>query len=137
MNPPLPEYSFGNIYVAAISCETVLERDWYGKYTKPNLLEGLIRDAFRGIDSNFVRELQGPEGAAIAHKAMMDLAEKYSENGIDFFIFTSWWRFPFYEVDFGWGKPIWSVKLGLVDSSRRYESIGSNHAQFGVRTKKI
>ncbi|EOY22399.1 3'-N-debenzoyl-2'-deoxytaxol N-benzoyltransferase, putative [Theobroma cacao] len=23
------------------------------------------------------------------------------------FGFTSWCRFPFYETDFGWGKPIW------------------------------
>lgn len=23
------------------------------------------------------------------------------------FSFSSWCRFPFYETDFGWGKPIW------------------------------
>ncbi|XP_057416026.1 stemmadenine O-acetyltransferase-like [Lotus japonicus] len=33
--------------------------------------------------------------------------ESDHEENQSMFIFTSWCRFPMYEVDFGWGKPIW------------------------------
>jgi len=39
-------------------------------------------------------------------ECLKQVTESYSENG-NLFSFSSWCRFPMYEADFGWGKPIW------------------------------
>ncbi|KAG6413172.1 hypothetical protein SASPL_125876 [Salvia splendens] len=33
--------------------------------------------------------------------------DMFIKGGVEFSNFSSWCRFPVYEVDFGWGKPVW------------------------------
>ncbi|KAH7575891.1 hypothetical protein JRO89_XS02G0243000 [Xanthoceras sorbifolium] len=40
-------------------------------------------------------------------KAYMELIEELRKGDGDLQMFASWRDFPFYEVDFGWGKPAW------------------------------
>lgn len=35
-----------------------------------------------------------------------------SQDEADYFGFSSWCKFGFYEADFGWGKPIWVSSIG-------------------------
>ncbi|KDP38750.1 hypothetical protein JCGZ_04103 [Jatropha curcas] len=43
-----------------------------------------------------------------------EFAELHSREDLDLYSFTSLCGFPFYDVDFGWGKPIWTVVTNLV-----------------------
>ncbi|KAJ8645832.1 hypothetical protein MRB53_007580 [Persea americana] len=70
-------------------------------------LEKQLRDAIRAIDYDFIEELKGPDGAIKAHEGMKNMAENSLDKDVHICSFSSWCRFPFYEVDFGWGKPIW------------------------------
>ncbi|XP_058113298.1 stemmadenine O-acetyltransferase-like [Magnolia sinica] len=97
MSPPLPENSFGNIMVLVASVAT--EREYHENMQRH--LEQKLRDAIRRADLNCIKELQTPNGT-------MRIIESFNSLvGVDFCHFSSWCRFPFYEADFGWGKPIW------------------------------
>ena len=100
--PPLPNQSFGNIYGAAITIPS-REKDC-------DNLVSQMRDSIRKIDKEHVRKLQVGE----------DLFDSINEGDESFnkgekvpFIFTSLCRFPLYEADFGWGKPIWVSSASL------------------------
>ncbi|XP_058069860.1 stemmadenine O-acetyltransferase-like [Magnolia sinica] len=103
MSPPLPDHSFGNIIFFATSVAT--ERECHEDMQC--YLERKVRDAIRAVDSNYIKELQKPDGISRALAALSSEVGKYVDCGIDFCYFSSWCRFPFYEVDFGWGEPIW------------------------------
>ncbi|KAL5789511.1 hypothetical protein ACOSQ2_004399 [Xanthoceras sorbifolium] len=58
----------------------------------------LVRDAIRNSISEFAEPVM---------KAYMELIEELRKGDGDLQIFASWRDFPFYEGDFGWGKPTW------------------------------
>ncbi|XP_068667424.1 stemmadenine O-acetyltransferase-like [Aristolochia californica] len=101
MDPPLPDHSFGNLFIVAAT-SGVVEKDLY-----QGCLEEQLREAFRQINDAHVRELQGPNGHSKISQSRRIVAEKFSNMDIEFCTFSSWSRFPFYELDFGWGKPVW------------------------------
>lgn len=39
-----------------------------------------------------------------------------SEEGVDHFGFSSWCKSGYYEVDYGWGKPVWVISIGYSES---------------------
>lgn len=47
----------------------------------------------------------------MALKSRNELHEAAGKADIDVYMFTSWCRFPFYEIDFGWGKPVWMSRI--------------------------
>ncbi|KAG5537130.1 hypothetical protein RHGRI_024532 [Rhododendron griersonianum] len=47
-------------------------------------------------------------GADVSGNRELDLVEWFLDKEVDYFMFTSWCRFPFSESDFGWGKPVWT-----------------------------
>ncbi|KAL2323179.1 hypothetical protein Fmac_027558 [Flemingia macrophylla] len=72
-----------------------------------------FREAVNSINSDFVRNFQG-EGGFVnyceASKHAIETAMKtamMSRNGVNYLNYTSWCNFGLYDVDFGWGKPIW------------------------------
>ncbi|XP_022727148.1 vinorine synthase-like [Durio zibethinus] len=95
---PLSDQSFGNIYHVAITVPSMdSEKDC-------DNLVSQMRDSIRKIDKVFVEKLQVGE----------DLFDSTNEGDENFnkgekipFVFTSLCKFPLYEADFGWGKPIW------------------------------
>ncbi|XP_065859705.1 stemmadenine O-acetyltransferase-like [Euphorbia lathyris] len=94
--PPLPELSVGNIYHTANCLENENQIDY-------NYLAGKIHESIGIVKDDYVRKIY-EEGSYF--EFMKDIVEKpnFMKN---VFGFSSWCRFPFYEVDFGWGKPIW------------------------------
>ncbi|XP_023927050.2 LOW QUALITY PROTEIN: stemmadenine O-acetyltransferase [Quercus suber] len=98
-DPPLPRNSFGNIFWLATVFLSSEER---------NGLVGKVRAAIRKIDNEYVKKLQD-------HAQHLNFLKKASGNllkeDIVPFNFSSWCKFPMYEVDFGWGNPMW---IGLV-----------------------
>jgi shikimate O-hydroxycinnamoyltransferase len=95
MDPPLSEYSFGNIYrVATVIFSTEEHYDLVGK----------VRAAIGKINMDFVKKLQ--EGNEHLD-SMKEISGKVMKKDLLRLSFTSFCRFPVYEVDFGWGSPMW------------------------------
>ncbi|KAL3751849.1 hypothetical protein ACJRO7_012650 [Eucalyptus globulus] len=88
MNPPLPDHSFGNIWRFATATIKEEEDD-----AELHVLADHLRTAIRKIDDDYVRKLQGEDGFHWACESMREVHEL---------------MFPFYETDFGWGKPVWA-----------------------------
>ncbi|XP_050204947.1 BAHD acyltransferase At5g47980-like [Mercurialis annua] len=86
-----------------------------------------IRKGMKDFDENYVTKLvQGNAFMAImeALKEMGSLIHG-SGNNTEFYIVSSLCKFPFYGIDFGWGKPSWVVPpmesfkniVALIDSN--------------------
>ncbi|KAL2234343.1 vinorine synthase-like [Sesamum indicum] len=91
--------AFGN---GCFLCAAELGHDQY-PWPLPELLSKL-RKAIRTIDDEYIRETERED------RYLSDLGKLcnlVSEGGAEVFLFSSWCRFPMYEVDFGWGKPVW------------------------------
>ncbi|XP_068664961.1 vinorine synthase-like [Aristolochia californica] len=101
MDPPLPDHSFGNLFVV-VTTSGVAEKDLY-----QGCLEEQLREAFRQIDDAHVRELRGSNAHLKLWELQRRVAEKFSNMEVEFCSFTSWTSFPLYDVDFGWGEPVW------------------------------
>lgn len=71
------------------------------------LLQAQIRDSIKYIDGAFVKELQGPHGYKKPMEAFEGAMQKYQGKEVEILLLTSWCKFRYYEVDFGWGKPQW------------------------------
>ncbi|XP_022738164.1 vinorine synthase-like [Durio zibethinus] len=92
-NPPMPQQCIGNVYQVK-EVESLME-----KTINLSILAGKIHETIRKVDDDHVKKLGAGVGAYINL-----LRSKVKNNK---FLFVSWCRFPFYETDFGWGKPIW------------------------------
>ncbi|PIN17759.1 Vinorine synthase [Handroanthus impetiginosus] len=107
--PNFSEKSLGNlIWMATAKCdEENLEF--------PRLVD-IIMKSISKIDGEYVKKLQGDEGSSLMKRHFKEIEEFGSKN-VDYFGFTSWCKLGFYDVDFGWGKPIW---VSSIDSSGTY-----------------
>ncbi|RDY01116.1 Vinorine synthase, partial [Mucuna pruriens] len=65
-----------------------------------------LREAMTTIDSDFVRNFEGEGGFAKYSQVSKQLIGKAS-SGVNYVHYTSWCSFGLYDVDCGWGKPIW------------------------------
>ncbi|KAJ8645038.1 hypothetical protein MRB53_006786 [Persea americana] len=104
MVPPVQVSCFGNFLAIAVTNAIVISEcngDMQG------CLEKELRESIRAIDRDFIEELKGPNGPTKFHEGVKNIAENHLDSNIHLCSFSSWCRFPFYEVDFGWGKPTW------------------------------
>ncbi|PON71604.1 Transferase [Trema orientale] len=96
IEPPLEEHSFGNLYRFA----TIIPCLDTGGDEQSGIVKRM-RDQISRIDKEYVRILQ--EGT----EHLDFIMELISAKVTIFLSFSSWCRFPLYESDFGWGRPIW------------------------------
>ncbi|KAG2707968.1 hypothetical protein I3843_05G155100 [Carya illinoinensis] len=104
MNPPLSENYFGNM---SVGTGTEVSRD------NANGFHGMVlpvRDAIRKADINYVNSHR--EGGA-NFTFQLDM-ERLRKGEVVNLCFTSLCRFPTYEADFGWGKPVWTGSARLL-----------------------
>ncbi|KAI9108009.1 hypothetical protein K1719_020882 [Acacia pycnantha] len=96
MDPPLPEHAFGNYswYI-----RTFPSSDEKGEC---NDLGMKLREELSKIDKDFIVELQEGE------EWKRERSSSDSNEEMVVFSFTSLCWFPVYEVDFGWGNPVWA-----------------------------
>ncbi|WCJ42215.1 HXXXD-type acyl-transferase family protein [Euphorbia peplus] len=105
MEPPVPENSLGNYFQSAAAA--------YLDASKEMELEELVeilRKSIQKIDGDYLKKLQGVDGLAKAMEPVK-MVRQVGLGGGEVFIFSSWTRFPLYEIDFGWGKPIQAFTL--------------------------
>ncbi|KAJ4715327.1 vinorine synthase-like [Melia azedarach] len=102
--PQISEYCTGNIVLRAnaLCKEEEVEFDE---------LVRRLREAIMKPKGDFVKSLQGDEGFINLCKAIKDEDELCS-SAADRIMFTSWCNFGFYNIDFGWGNPIWVSSVG-------------------------
>ncbi|KAJ7957624.1 vinorine synthase-like [Quillaja saponaria] len=105
MIPSLPEKSVGNMI-------------WnFMVYTKENSeveLHDLVRkqkEALMELCNKYVENFSGEKWFSLIMESMEELRPMYcDENQV--YQFSSWCRLPLYEIEFGWGKPIWVSTIG-------------------------
>ncbi|XP_031374074.1 stemmadenine O-acetyltransferase-like [Punica granatum] len=104
-SPPLPEQTLGNLWQSAVAPLMDMDKQ------APQLhdLMALLRKSIRRMNGDFVRELREENRLAKACESLMSARKLASTSGVRFelYRFSSWTRFPFYEADFGWGRPAW------------------------------
>ncbi|XP_050366648.1 stemmadenine O-acetyltransferase-like [Argentina anserina] len=121
--PPFSENCMGNFMfqAAATVCSRKAEELELGS------LVILIREAIKKLDGNIVESLQGDEGVTKLCELSKEMGYTFSSaasNGnLDYIGFTSWCNFGLYDVDFGWGKPIWMSSVGTHNAP---ESVFTN-----------
>ncbi|KAK8714893.1 hypothetical protein V6N13_042238 [Hibiscus sabdariffa] len=95
IEPPLPESLFGNICGFALTFPS-----------KDNNIVTQMRDSIKAVNNEYLKKLQDGYNH---FERFREIAATYGEGEIVPFAVTSLCRFPMYEADFGWGKPIWAA----------------------------
>ncbi|XP_047944661.1 stemmadenine O-acetyltransferase-like [Salvia hispanica] len=104
--PSLTENSFGNLF-QMVFAESRGEASWIGLAEK-------LRSAFVALD---VARLLGERGFEAAKENFMEISKLLAKGNVDVFRFSSMCRFPVYEADFGWGKPVWVSYAGVPNKN--------------------
>ncbi|KAG6410594.1 hypothetical protein SASPL_128656 [Salvia splendens] len=104
--PSLTENSFGNLF-QMVFAESRGEANWIGLAEK-------LRSAFVALD---VARLLGERGFEVAKENFMEISKLLEKGNVDVFRFSSMCRFPVYEADFGWGKPVWVSYAGVQNKN--------------------
>ncbi|GAA0161525.1 hypothetical protein LIER_39247 [Lithospermum erythrorhizon] len=101
MSKPITQNAFGNI-VSSVVVAMLMPGD---DKSFSNLV-GKYKEAVKTVDGDFY--LRNAEKGD--YQEILDGLEKFVElvtkEGVEMFYFSSW-RFPWYELNFGWGKPIY------------------------------
>ncbi|XP_038989710.1 stemmadenine O-acetyltransferase-like [Phoenix dactylifera] len=108
MEPPLDGSSFGNLCIYAAASEVEAGDEGAKRRTEVKLRNGIKK-----IDKEYLGQLQGADGPLLAFEKGREAAREHGKgdddvDDIDIYYFNSWARFPVYEADFGWGKPVWA-----------------------------
>ncbi|KAM7482312.1 hypothetical protein LguiB_006895 [Lonicera macranthoides] len=103
--PPIPKHSCGNFWGLA------MPRSETGDFqTLVTLLSGSVRKTAK----EFGRVLcDGDEGQMVVIEPLKEVSEILGDDEVSTYWFSSWSKFPFYEADFGWGKPVWVSSVNL------------------------
>ncbi|CAI9118878.1 OLC1v1020505C1 [Oldenlandia corymbosa var. corymbosa] len=119
-------FPFGNLAIGVPASFTFFrgenqeKKDYYGDLVR------LTGDAIKRVNEDYILNSAIPSFKAT--KGTVEVVQKPAIIEKDW-IFTSWCRFPFYEVDFGWGKPVSVVPgnlngiLVILTSTRNEEGI--------------
>ncbi|GLT32659.1 hypothetical protein SLA2020_073090 [Shorea laevis] len=100
MDPPLSNHYFGNIYVSTFTEPWRASEDGFHGIVKE------IRDATRKVNSELVKKLVESTVDECLYLLRNPAVDSVNSEVVHLH-FTSLCRFPMYEVDFGWGKPVW------------------------------
>ncbi|XP_055831069.1 stemmadenine O-acetyltransferase-like [Solanum dulcamara] len=132
MEQPVPNHFFGNYWTVAIASAVVKTEQNVGDIT---LLVEKMNKSIRNINADYVKNMNVVALVSDSPKVHRFLKTRHShdnnfkeseqlrsrlnDNSVETTVkdfmkgdlevcnFTSWCRFPVYEVDFGWGKPEW------------------------------
>lgn len=112
VEPHFLENSMGNHVLYYIS-----ETEEMSEKTELRDLVAQLRKGIAEFDENVAKRLIGGDDDSIEliEQHRKQGRERMSGDGVDAYFCTSLCNFGFYEIDFGWGKPIW---IGIFGSSQ-------------------
>lgn len=115
--PNFPEQAIGNlIWIAsALACTGTINKVENDEADLRALVEG-VRKCVSRVDGEYVKKLRGGDGWSKMQMCLKEIEELGRKN-VHHLGFSSWCKLGFYDVDFGWGKPVW---VGINDSSSTY-----------------
>ncbi|KAF3457998.1 hypothetical protein FNV43_RR02660 [Rhamnella rubrinervis] len=103
--PPLPENFAGNLF-AMVS--TMLNNN---ESTDLQVLVAKLRTSLEDFKKYFPKKLDVVE----VKRALEGMCQfMIKDDEFEIFGCSSWCRFPFYDIDFGWGKPAWATNCLLA-----------------------
>ncbi|KAJ4700992.1 vinorine synthase-like [Melia azedarach] len=97
-NPPLPQQCLGNLVQPTIANIPMDQNIDY------NIIAGKVGESIKKMEKQYKKNLHEGEAAV----------EGCPKSRV--FSISDWTRFPCYETDFGWGKPIWVATVALMDT---------------------
>lgn len=113
LDPPLPDTVFGNFvwFVAAF---------YYPSEQKMKLSEyvEMLREVLQGIDGESLSELE-PENAIRVVNDAQGVISGSDKEVLKEYKFTSWCNMGLYDLNFGWGRPVWVAHMGDAAEERR------------------
>ncbi|KAL5768178.1 hypothetical protein ACOSQ2_014961 [Xanthoceras sorbifolium] len=118
MDPPLLDDCFGNISGSAktfISLEDDIGENGYS-YGLVNKL----KEEIKKINKDYVKKLEDGILDFDLNTMEVSIEDKPLKQEMDFFSCSSYCRFPTYEADFGWGRPVW---VAFGDLSQRNSTV--------------
>ncbi|KAH7832991.1 hypothetical protein Vadar_002137 [Vaccinium darrowii] len=101
---PTPENLIGNFYVVI---PTTFEPEHNTPEPNHIHLLGLLRESMRKSLATLAKLSDHGEISSAGLNFHNHVAKSTLDENVDLLKVTSWSRFPFYETDFGWGKPCW------------------------------
>ncbi|KAI3448774.1 hypothetical protein Pfo_005439 [Paulownia fortunei] len=126
--PQLLENVFGNCTMLALALSnTNVESEQYKRLEEFHDLVSKLRSSIRTISDDYITKAQSGDSYLNDHYEVFSLLSKGELVRCSF---SSWCRLPVYDVDYGWGNPIWlcttalpSKNLTVLVSSRCGEGI--------------
>nr|ART34014.1 acylsugar acyltransferase 5 [Salpiglossis sinuata] len=99
VDPPMHDHHLGNFIGMVVA------------HNDENHIANMVASLRKGISEFEKKCLKGERealGASIVNHATESINYLVSRKDADLYKFNSWCGFPFYDVDFGWGKPVLS-----------------------------
>lgn len=114
MVPELPETSVGSpswFFPVLWGSVEMDDQSFFGG------LVSQMREAFTKLCSSFADKFGGEDWLLEMLEILKEYKGLLSRSDQVVYRFSSWCRFPVYEADFGWGKPVWVTSVGSVDKN--------------------
>ncbi|KAK2987417.1 hypothetical protein RJ640_018554 [Escallonia rubra] len=102
----IPHHTFGNLLGLATAQYKIGEGHNMDFRHLVDLLGGSVKKHVEDCEKLLS---SGEDGYKIVIDPIVESNKNLSDSEVNFSLFTSWSKFPFYEVDFGWGKPVWAT----------------------------
>ncbi|XP_038725610.1 stemmadenine O-acetyltransferase-like [Tripterygium wilfordii] len=110
--PQFPETYAGNfVILAAMISESEGEKTELSDFVR-RMREGVL-----AINGDLVKSFEADEGlgnVCAAMKGIRELFLKSVSEGMEQLVINSWCNLGLYEVDYGWGKPLWIPFAGMA-----------------------
>ncbi|XVF11001.1 hypothetical protein REPUB_Repub07fG0231700 [Reevesia pubescens] len=112
LSPPLPETAIGN-FIWPFTVTANEEKDL-------ELQEVVIqmRKSFNEFNNTTANMFKGENAPLAIMGALKERGEFFRDNReMTVYKCSSWCKFPLYDTDFGWGKPLWHVSVNKIVSN--------------------
>ncbi|KAL3819173.1 hypothetical protein ACJIZ3_005078 [Penstemon smallii] len=110
-SPPMPDYLIGNIFWSSVPILWRSDDD-----LEMSFIVQRVKRAIAEINnSNFIEKMKGGERSLKVEEHINELKKYYADENAYYVLVTGMCNGGIYDVDLGWGKPIW-VSYGNADT---------------------